>query len=158
MINIMIEKIKNLINDGKSYIEIGNILNLHRTTISKICNENNIIKPIKEKNINCNICGKSLGENKKNNTKCNTCVTRIRRYRIKKKAINYLGGKCSKCGYDEHLAALTFHHTDDSKEFNISKLMHSISWEELKLELDKCIVLCANCHNIEHSKYDNLFE
>lgn len=67
------------------------------------------------------------------------------------KAIEYLGGKCSKCGYDKHNAPLQFHHTDpESKDYSWNVLRKK-SWPRIKTELDKCILLCANCHSIEHS-------
>lgn len=82
-------------------------------------------------------------------------MTRLRRLRIKIRAVEYLGGKCINCGFNKHIAALEFHHLDkEGKEFNISRSSHSVSWDKLKLELDKCIILCSNCHQIEHSKYD----
>lgn len=64
--------------------------------------------------------------------------------------------KCEKCGFN-HPAALDFHHTNPSeKEFSISQLKHFGSKEKLMKELEKCVVLCANCHRIHH--YDNLYE
>ena len=157
----MIEEIQKLLNQGLNYSEISDIVKLHRTTISKLVKANKLIVVRKTKNIYCIICNKDLGVNKKNNTKCKTCFTRLRRLRIKIKSVKYLGGKCVKCGYDENIAALTFHHIDPStKEFTISSKKHSKSWNEVLNELDKCIILCANCHYIEHSKYDegNLYE
>ena len=55
---------------------------------------------------------------------------------------------CSKCGYNKCVGALCFHHTDPkNKEFMISKATNaSISKEKFEVELDKCILLCANCH------------
>lgn len=64
------------------------------------------------------------------------------------------GLKCSRCGFD-HPAALDFHHkNNESKEFNISKQYHGNPYmkEEILKEIEKCEVLCANCHRIEHSK------
>ena len=63
----------------------------------------------------------------------------------KRKSVEYLGGKCEKCGYDNSLVALQFHHEED-KQFEISSRLGGITWENLKQELDKCILLCANCH------------
>lgn len=60
--------------------------------------------------------------------------------------VEYKGGKCSGCGYTKNLAALTFHHLDPKeKDFNISGA-HCKSWDSIKIELDKCICLCFNCH------------
>lgn len=69
----------------------------------------------------------------------------------KQKAVSYLGGKCSKCGYDKCLSALEFHHLDPkTKDINPSQLMRFVSFDKLKSELDKCVLLCANCHREEH--------
>jgi endogenous inhibitor of DNA gyrase (YacG/DUF329 family) len=77
------------------------------------------------------------------------------RWKLKFKAVKYKGGKCIKCGYNSCIAALEFHHTDpSSKEFSISSQPHTRSWEKLKTEIDKCELLCSNCHReIEFAKY-----
>jgi len=70
---------------------------------------------------------------------------------IKIQSIKYKGGECLICGYNKHLAALQFHHTDPKhKDFGIADFRNR-SFEKLKSELDKCILLCANCHSIEHA-------
>lgn len=70
-----------------------------------------------------------------------------RRRAIKALAIEYKGGRCQLCGYDKYQGALDLHHTDrKQKEFSISDKGHSRSWERVKKELDKCILVCANCH------------
>lgn len=69
----------------------------------------------------------------------------------KLKGIEYLGGSCSSCGYSKCANAMHFHHVNPKeKSFQISG--KSISWEKLKTELDKCILLCANCHAEAHAK------
>lgn len=76
-----------------------------------------------------------------------------KRWKRKNILIERRGGKCVCCGYDEHPAALDFHHEDPaSKEFNIAAGLRR-SMEALEREADKCILLCANCHRIEHSSY-----
>ena len=78
-------------------------------------------------------------------------VTALRKRR-KLEAVKYLGGKCVRCGYNRNVAALVFHHPDPSqKEFAISAKGLTRSWEKVKLELDKCILLCANCHAEVHN-------
>ena len=99
----------------------------------------------------CKYCGKVISHR---GNVCNTCISRIRRYNFKNQAVVYLGGKCSKCGYNAHLAALEFHHTDNNKEFSIGAKLNK-KWESIVKELDKCILLCSNCHRIEHSKYED---
>ena len=73
-----------------------------------------------------------------------------RRRQIKKQAVDYLGGKCQRCGLKtDKVVAYDFHHKDPSKkDFAISK--QSKSFEAIKNELDKCELLCAICHRFEH--------
>ena len=57
---------------------------------------------------------------------------------------------CSKCGED-HPATLDFHHESDDKEFNVSEAAaQGESKEKLMKVIDKCVVLCANCHRKHH--------
>ena len=59
-------------------------------------------------------------------------------------------GACKHCYYGDH-RVLDFHHLDGSKkEFNIAHGKY-YSLAKLKTEMRKCIVLCANCHRIEHA-------
>ncbi len=77
-----------------------------------------------------------------------TVTTRKRR---KLKAITYKGGKCCRCGYNKSVWALEFHHLKD-KEFGIGKRVGSRAWATVKKELDKCLLLCANCHAELHEE------
>ena len=77
-------------------------------------------------------------------------VVTERRRKLKEMAIEYKGGKCEKCGYKKCNNALDFHHLDPKeKDFNIGN-GHTRSWDRLKKELDKCILVCANCHREIH--------
>jgi len=70
-----------------------------------------------------------------------------RRRKIKSMAIEYKGGKCQICAYSKYQGALDLHHIDpNQKGFGIADRGHSRSWERVKAELDKCILVCANCH------------
>jgi transposase len=74
------------------------------------------------------------------------------RQKNKERAIEYKGGECVNCGYKKCSSALEFHHTNPSeKDFGPSKNMN-IAWEKLKKELDKCILVCANCHREIHEE------
>ena len=78
-------------------------------------------------------------------------VTNKRR-QLKEKAVDYKGGKCCKCDYSKCIGALEFHHTDpNEKDFSMSVQGYTRSWEKIKKELDKCILVCANCHREIHS-------
>lgn len=59
--------------------------------------------------------------------------------------------KCCKCGED-FIYCLEFHHTDpNEKEFTITKAVNNgLGREKILEEIDKCVVLCANCHRKEH--------
>lgn len=61
--------------------------------------------------------------------------------------------KCTSCGFS-HPAAIQFHHIDPTqKDLAVSQIVgNARSWESIIKEIDKCIVLCANCHSIEHWK------
>lgn len=89
-------------------------------------------------------------------TKCNVEAVQARRDNLKLMAIKYMGGKCQSCGYDKCMAALEFHHKDPSeKEFGIGHKGYTRSFEKVKNELDKCVMLCANCHREEHERLRN---
>lgn len=93
----------------------------------------------------------------KNHFKCLKCrneAVQKRREVVKQKAVEYKGGKCEICGYDKCIDALEFHHINpEEKDFGISKKGYTRSWEKVKEEVDKCMLLCANCHREIHSLY-----
>lgn len=85
--------------------------------------------------------------------RCKRCRTRSvakKRKNLKIKAVEYLGGKCTNCGYSRSINALEFHHITDDKSFTISAEGYTRGWARLKLEIDKCTLLCANCHRELH--------
>jgi len=74
-----------------------------------------------------------------------------RRKKIREMAISYKGGKCEICGYSKCIQALEFHHLKNKgKDFGISDKGYTRSWLKVKCELDKCILVCANCHRELH--------
>ena len=57
---------------------------------------------------------------------------------------------CEICGYNVNGVALDFHHRDKNKKaFSISQML-KLPFAEIKKEIRKCAVLCANHHRIEH--------
>lgn len=82
-------------------------------------------------------------------TYCKKCAGNqalIRTQNFKLKCVEYKGGKCVICGYNKYIGALEFHHLDrTTKDFSIGK-MRGRSFDKIKIELDKCELLCANCH------------
>ncbi|PIU68692.1 hypothetical protein COS81_02935 [candidate division WWE3 bacterium CG06_land_8_20_14_3_00_42_16] len=74
-----------------------------------------------------------------------------RRKKLRQKALLYKGRKCRRGGYDFCDEALEFHHRNlTQKEFGLSAKGLTRSWEKIKQELDKCDLLCANCHREVH--------
>ena len=75
----------------------------------------------------------------------------MHRRRIKRKAVDYSGGKCIRCSYNRHENSLAFHHLDPStKESGIaSGCTHG--WDRTKIEVDKTILVCHNCHAEYHA-------
>ncbi len=75
------------------------------------------------------------------------------RIRVKEKLIAYKGGKCERCGYDKSVPrAYDFHHRDASqKDFGIGTYK-VLNFEKLKKEVDKCDLLCRNCHAEIHDE------
>jgi hypothetical protein len=81
--------------------------------------------------------------------KCYYGKKRIKKY----EAIQYKGGKCKLCGYGglgDFYGALEFHHRDPRQKDILWKTIRTYPLEYIKEELDKCDLLCANCHREEH--------
>jgi len=74
------------------------------------------------------------------------------------KALEYKGQQCEFCGiafngYNEVI--FDFHHINpEDKEYEPSSLM-ALSWDMIEKELDKCLLLCSNCHRLEHKRLRN---
>ena len=82
-----------------------------------------------------------------------------RRKKLREMALEYGGGKCILCGYKKCRRAMVFHHVDSSKkDFGLSVRGLTRSWEKMRVELDKCVLLCANCHAEVHDGITQLPE
>jgi len=93
------------------------------------------------------------GEKIKVNGLCKPCLLQSnseRRRLVKVKAVEYLGGKCKACGYNKCIGSLDFHHLDPKEKDPKYSLFKTIFNKRLTDELDKCILLCANCHRELH--------
>ena len=105
----------------------------------------------------CSLCGNTYEYDRSKGHRgkiCSACRTKKRHYVLKLRMIEYLGGQCSVCGYDKCPAAMHFHHLNArQKEFSLGGA-YNRSWKALTAELDKCIILCANCHAEKHF-YEN---
>ena len=87
---------------------------------------------------------------------CKSCTldeNKERRYEFKNKCVEYKGGKCKHCGYNKCNDAFDFHHKiATEKDFSISHVKLTSFNDRVKKELDKCELLCSNCHREEHAR------
>lgn len=84
--------------------------------------------------------------------KCMNIATVKRHQNRKFELVSYKGGCCYICGYNKAISALEFHHTNPKdKEYDWNKL-RMISLDKARSEVDKCVLLCSNCHREEHER------
>jgi hypothetical protein len=84
---------------------------------------------------------------------CKACYrlehrTRVREF--KNQLVLLKGGKCERCGYCECLSALSFHHLDPQEKDPDWRLLRRRKPDKVLKELDKCQLLCLNCHALAH--------
>lgn len=158
----IINEIIKMYNEGYNCTEIKNKINLSKVTIYLILKENGITifrrnskKSLRlrlEISDNCQLCNNTL---KTKGNICGTCRTNIRRYKIKLSMFNLKGGKCQDCGSDDlDISCYDFHHLDPTKkEFQLSGTQaNKLTSAKIKVELEKCVLLCSNCHRTRHVK------
>lgn len=79
-----------------------------------------------------------------------------RRKRIKGILINELGNKCCICGYNKYQGSLEFHHINpEEKDFTFGKMV-SKSLAAIVSEIQKCVLVCSNCHKEVHAGLEEL--
>lgn len=108
----------------------------------------------------CKMCDKVLTEENRGSGShkhmCNSCDSKYvigKAKKGKQRAVEYMGGCCSVCGYDNCIAALEFHHIDPTKKSKTyERRFGTWSFERQKEELKNCIIVCSNCHREIHSK------
>jgi hypothetical protein len=136
----------------------GKIRNLQRRKYCLSCspfgkhNTKKIGNPTKGDMCSCVKCGKNYVYVRNGDTlsKCTACGQRGRHRKFKIWAVEYKGRKCFCCGYSKCMRSLDFHHLDpNTKEFEITN-MYNRSKENAMKELDKCVLLCKNCHGEVH--------
>ena len=126
-------------------------------------NEKAFFGNIETKPKTCILCQKEFIPNVPNRVYCFDCspegadcatAQRLKKRALKHYLIKLKGGKCERCGYDKCEGSLQFHHTDPSqKEFTFSHVNlndSNFSIERFVQEVEKCELLCANCHFEEH--------
>jgi hypothetical protein len=122
-----------------------------------IKNANKSPKPIniKDNIYQCNRCQKEYIYSRasgKAKIYCASCCITVRRQNIKKKILQQRGENCEICEYSICPRTLSFHHKNPKeKDFTVSANMEK-SFDKIKHETDKCMILCANCHMELHEQ------
>lgn len=75
---------------------------------------------------------------------------RSRRVFHKFKAVTRAGGKCTICGYNKNITALVFHHVHEKTMSMSSSNLAATAMRQVTDEMNKCILLCHNCHSELH--------
>jgi 5-methylcytosine-specific restriction endonuclease McrA len=79
--------------------------------------------------------------------RCRSAAVARRRRKVKAVLVEEAGGACCICGYDRNMRALHFHHVDLSqKRHEINAKGVAIALDKLRVEAQKCVLLCSNCH------------
>jgi len=111
----------------------------------RFCSQCQTEKPLSDFN--------TKGKSGRLQTYCKACqylYQMIRWNTMKIRAVEYLGGKCIGCGFEGHPVLFDFHHRNSlTKEVNWN-LLRKRSWFKIKLELDKCDLVCCKCQRMLH--------
>ena len=79
--------------------------------------------------------------------RCRSDAVARRRRKVKSILVEEAGGGCTVCGYDRHLGALQFHHVEPGgKRLGLAAQGVARALDTLRVEAQKCVLLCANCH------------
>ena len=115
---------------------------------TKICTTCNLDKPLDE--------FYNQTDRKNGSSSCKTCFNIYcgqRWIRTKIKALEYLGSKCLDCSNsypNQPYVIFDFHHRDPTQKDVMWDHLRKRSWDKIIIELDKCDLLCSNCHRIRH--------
>jgi hypothetical protein len=114
---------------------------------TKICSKCGVEKPITDYHKN----GFDNKGNQKYRGYCKTCANKreMERYWDKRAFVDAQRTQCVKCG-ETRSYVLDFHHKNETeKSFTIGAMKRG-NKDIIQKELDKCVVLCANCHRELH--------
>lgn len=106
----------------------------------------------------CSVCretnpDKFYGHKRKICGRCQNVYNTQKGQKNRLRAIDALGGSCRLCGFDKYPCSLDFHHLNPKEKDPKFSSMRGWSWERTLAEIEKCILLCKNCHSAVHSGY-----
>lgn len=67
------------------------------------------------------------------------------------RAVKELGGRCLTCGFDRYPCSLDIHHENPKAKDPNFRSLRGWSWEHIQIELQKCVLVCKNCHAAIHA-------
>lgn len=146
------KQLEQMVDEGLSSYAIANKLGKSKTTVwywlkkyelvtrklykCTICNDDNKSHFTNGRFTQCKKCRRL----KQNNTTRNHKIT----------LVQYKGGKCEICGYNRCIAALDFHHRNPNEKDPNWRNMRRWNPERVKREVNKCQLVCRNCHSEIH--------
>ncbi len=110
-----------------------------------------LTEEIKKCDLLCPNCHRELHWNEmQNNLKENVSETTIKKRKYQEWFNELKKDGCSKCG-EKRFYVLDYHHIENNKEHEIHKMVQTRAAKKKMIEeIDKCILLCANCHSELH--------
>lgn len=155
----MKQKAIDLHNSGLTKRQISDILGISYSTVKNYTKGLKTVIP--NNRYICKTCGTTGEENFYENAayQCKSCWNARTYKATTDKIADYMesrgGAKCQRCGYDRYVGALEFHHRDPKEKD--PKWSRGWNLERLKKELDKCDILCSNCHREVHAEMRGSF-
>ena len=166
----MKEEIYNLIQSGDSIRTISKKLNMGYSTVRYWIGKYKIQNHNKSKDIevcskrcprcrelkNISLFYESIRNGKKRYGYCKDCSNEYatqRMINVKKNMIEYKGGSCERCGItikESNYFIFDFHHINTKEKDPNFKRIKFQKWESIKKELNKCMLVCSNCHRTIH--------
>ena len=116
--------------------------------VSKLTGSSNLSQRVKDELAKCELI-------------CHNCErlkfrSKRKPSQLKRKALDFLGGRCTKCNCDGPPSALEFHHKDPTKKTLQLGDRGLKSWDAIKNDIVVCEIICANCHSALHAEEKRL--
>lgn len=155
-------ELEELINENLSSRQIAKIVNKSQSTVKYWLQKYNLKTKYRKYNKQnfdciCKICGekKEKEDFYKGRHYCKFCDNKRvwqKQKATKKKIIEHMGGGCKCCNYNKCSRSLDLHHLDSSKKDANFNSINGWKWDRIKKELDRCILVCRNCHGEIHEE------
>ena len=153
-------ELQSLVSLQKSTWDIADETGLSQSTVRYWLRKHGLRTQQRRDGHLCKHCGEtdtskfvSRGHGRICRSVCKACharytIERFREYR--RKAVSLKGDKCCRCGYNKCIGALEFHHRDPAKKDPKWRQMRLWKIERILKELEKCELVCSNCHREIH--------